>query len=239
MAITELAWQGYTGKVKVKLKPSLRKMFEHRKALTKALYELQSWYGSSSHVNIKKFEDAVMPVAALFGYDPYIGPVFRAIPVVKGLKSKKLFEGSIRRLKSATRPISSWTTSLSNASNYAVGEYNGDFAVIMLVDKGYQLMSTVYLEAVCRYILTVCSSKVLSRIRKGIRQKYKGKSQLDEKESLEDQLNELEDLEGHAADTLRSTQSFKHEDEIIMRLKPRSKVQIKLVNDGRRVVRRK
>lgn len=170
MAIQELAWSGNLAKIKLKQKPNLHSLYKYRKELSDALRVMSDWYcGSSAGKDTKKFVANLRVIVALFGFEPYEGPLFRAIPYVKQVNKKTVHEGDVKRLKATVRPISSWTTSLSNATKYG-HEKHGDFVVIQLKDKGMQLMNSVFLRAVVDWLIAALKTAKA--------QKYKPKGDL-------------------------------------------------------------
>jgi hypothetical protein len=214
--LEEVAWSGYSKKVKLKGKPNVKTLLDRADDLYVAIRQCLNWYESSAFaVDAKVFTERLRVLIDLFGYDPYIGPLYRAVPVVATLNKKSIYEGQILKLVAAKRPVSSWTTSASNAATLlALGDESGtEFSVVKLVDtKAYQVMNTVFLTEIVAYL-----------------EKFK---RLFKKAGKEELVRGLTIL---SVDLKR----FKAEDEVTLLLKSKVKVQVVLIVKKDKLVRSK
>jgi len=105
---------------------------------------------------------------SLFGFDPYVGDLYRAVPILKEV-DKIPIEGKILRLKATVSKLSSWTTSLSNAARYGSHAHKS-YVVIRARQQVLQLMNSNYLKSIAKYLLSIpqirSKSPIFSKLEK-------------------------------------------------------------------------
>jgi hypothetical protein len=212
------AWTTASPKVKVRVTPEYNRVLKNATDkdlldIQTSLSTLQGWYSHSAGFRNELYKAAEILVR-YFRYDPYRGPVYRAIEVRKSF-SKLSIEGKFLKANVAHPVASSWTTSISNAINFGKAHHN-TFVVVKLSSPGLQLFNS-------NWFLSVLPA--LHKLLKAVK-KQRNKS-LD-KDLLYDCLNYVIDL--------NNNEYLEGEDEIVMRLPNKVKIQVAaLIND--RIVR--
>lgn len=147
----EIAWSGHPKTLKLKRKPRLSELEANFKELEKAIASARKWYEEGW--NYKDYYKGCKLLVSLFGFDPYVGNLYRAIPILKKV-DKVPIEGKILRLKATKSKLSSWTTSLSNAARYGANTYES-YVVIQARQQVLQVMNTNYLKSIVKYLLSI------------------------------------------------------------------------------------
>lgn len=147
----EIAWSGHPKTLKLKRKPRLSELEANFKELEKAIASARKWYEEGW--NYKDYYKGCKLLVSLFGFDPYVGNLYRAIPILKKV-DKVPIEGKILRLKATKSKLSSWTTSLSNAARYGANTHES-YVVIQARQQVLQVMNTNYLKSIVKYLLSI------------------------------------------------------------------------------------
>ena len=157
----------------------------------------------TKHMDVDKVRSKLQVLYQLYGYDPYTGALYRSVPI-KSLKHTRPAEGDIIRMaKAGPKPTTSWTTSISNAVKYGATSLSfAGYAVLELLDSGLQLINFPYLNLVLKHLYTVVP---------------RGASTSDLRYAIKDNLDMLE--------------VRRAEDEILMVVKPNSRMRIVLLSE--------
>ena len=79
--LKETAWSGHHKILKLKRKPRLKELEANFEGLTKSIESAITWYEEGD--NHKDYYKGCKLLVSLFGFDPYEGNLYRAIPVLK------------------------------------------------------------------------------------------------------------------------------------------------------------
>lgn len=165
----EIAWSGHPKTLKLKRKPQLSELEANFEKLEKAIASVIKWYEAEiDNNNYKEYYEGCKLLVSLFGFDPYVGDLYRAIPILKKV-DKIPVEGKILRLKATVSKLSSWTTSLSNAARYGSHAHKS-YVVIRARQQVLQLMNSNYLKSIAKYLLSIpqirSKSPIFSKLEK-------------------------------------------------------------------------
>ncbi len=146
---------GYRLRASAQLKhPDAKTLFVYNiAALSEALNSIINWYNEpTTYTNL---EEAIKTLTDLFGYIPYNKDVYRVFPIPQSIYDK-LKAGDTKRVKTATRPIQSWTTSAANAKSFyqlIMSRSKDHYGIFKLLSPGLELMNQHWLSLVIAYMV--------------------------------------------------------------------------------------
>lgn len=188
--------------------------------LSRSLDTISIWLNEPARARTFLY-DAARILVQYYQFEPYTGPLYRTVFLTDGqTESVKTFPKDRVYTASVAREISSWTTSLDNALNFAyVSSKESGFIPYMVVkfqDSGLQIFNTKWGLSVANHLV-----KTLEESQRKTTESY----------PLLKKLNGLIRDSHHLAEDLLN---YLTEDEVILLLKkPKIKVQLVHFQDSR------
>lgn len=174
MPITQLQVLAWTanGKRTVKIKnPTKQELLPAKAKILAALNAVVLWLDEAKGKRPKPPNEAVLrPLIEAFGYDPFIGDVYR------GIRTDKVLKVGDTVVYRPPFDFTSWTADSKRARRFASSEYLADIKrpraaklpygyIIRLQGNGLQLWSTHYILAILDYLLSIRFDTSIKKLR--------------------------------------------------------------------------